>query len=58
MHARLKTEFTEEEKNHNLMTWLIFGQHDLYLSGFVSRARLRSTVGSSSDYGSRGCLAT
>ena len=23
MHARLKNEFTEAEKNHNLMTWLI-----------------------------------
>ena len=23
-HARLKNEFTEDKKNHNLMTWLIF----------------------------------
>ena len=23
-HARLKNEFTEDEKYHNLMTWLIF----------------------------------
>ena len=22
-HARLKNEFTEDEQNHNLMTWLI-----------------------------------
>ena len=24
-HARLKNEFTEDEKCHNLMSWLIFG---------------------------------
>ena len=23
MHARLKNEFTEDEKYHNLMTWLV-----------------------------------
>ena len=23
-HARLKNEFTEDEKYHNLMTWLLF----------------------------------
>ena len=23
-HARLKNGFTEEEKNHNLMSWLIW----------------------------------
>ena len=25
MHARLKNEFTEDDKCHNLMSWLIYG---------------------------------
>ena len=24
VHARLQNDFTEDEKNHNLMTWLLY----------------------------------
>ena len=29
-HARLKNEFTEDEKYHNLMSWLNYTSRDLY----------------------------
>ena len=31
VHARLEKEFTEDEKYHNLMTWLINYPPDLFL---------------------------
>ena len=27
-HARLKNEFTEDEKYHNLMAWVIWGRSE------------------------------
>ena len=39
MHARLKNEFTEDEKCHNLMTWLISG-----LGGWYSYRMSKSAL--------------
>ena len=43
-HAHLKNEFTEDEKYHNLMTWLI------YLSGFEQDTDHKNVPATSSRY--------
>ena len=58
-HVRLKNEFTEDEKYHNLMRWLIFS-----VSAFLSMHIYSHSIGpekrpcgravSTSDFGSQG----
>ena len=43
-HARFKNDFTEDEKNHNFVSWLIFRCWSEYDNGELSTSGLLKAV--------------